>query len=203
MCMNERWVPAFLITIGLMTVPACAAQQSYYAGQRDYRNVERRAYDDGYRRGLENGQRDARDRRDFRVERDRAYRDANNRDWGRDRDRFSRFFRDGYRDGYTEGYRRFARNDRPRFFSNGPAAGNPGNGRAFSSPAAQAGYRDGREVGRDDANGRESYDPRRSRSYREGDHDYNDRYGSRDQYKQEYRAAFVQGYEEGYRGSRR
>ena len=89
----QRSVPAFLVAIGLTVTPACVAQRSYYSGQLDYRDVELRAYDDGYRRGIENGQRDARDRRDFRVDRDRAYRDANNRDWGRDRDRFSRFFR--------------------------------------------------------------------------------------------------------------
>jgi len=199
----QRSVPSFLIAIGLMITPACAAQRSYYSAQRDYRDVERRAYDDGYRRGLENGQRDARDRRDFRVDRDRAYRDANSRDWGGDRDRFSRFFRDGYREGYAEGYNRTARDERPRIYPNGPNAGSPGYGRVFSSPAAQVGYRDGLNAGRDDANDRESYDPRRSKNYREGDRDYNDRYGSRDQYKQEYRAAFVQGYEEGYRGGRR
>jgi hypothetical protein len=202
MFMIQRQVPAFLMAIGLMVAPACAAQRPYYGAQRDYRDVERRAYDDGYRRGLENGQRDARDRRELRVDRDRAYRDANNRDWSGDRDRFTRLFRDGYREGYTEGYNRIARNERPRVYPNGQTAGNPGNSRA-SSLAAQVGYRDGLDVGRNDAKDRESYDPRRSKSYREGDRDYNERYGSRDQYKQEYRAAFVQGYEEGYRGSRR
>ena len=49
----------------------------------------------------------------------------------------------------------------------------------------------------------ERFDPVRAKRYREGDHDYDNRYGSRDQYKQDYRAAFVQGYEEGYRNVRR
>ena len=201
----QRSVPAFLMAVGLLTAPACAVQRPYYEAQRDYRDFERRAYDDGYRRGLDNGQRDARDRRDFRVDRDRAYRDADGRRGLRNRDEYSRFFRDGYRDGYTEGYNRIARSDR-RLYPNGSIF-NPGNGRnggrASSSPAAKIGYRDGLEAGRDDANDRSNYDPRRSKRYREGDHDYNNRYGSRDQYKQDYRAAFVQGYEEGYRGNRR
>ena len=107
----QRSVPAFLIAVGLLTAPACAAQRPYYGAQRDYRDFERRAYDDGYRRGLENGQRDARDRRDFRVDRDRIYRDVDG-PRGRDRDGYVRFFRDGYRDGYTEAYNRNARNDR-------------------------------------------------------------------------------------------
>jgi len=73
----------------------------------------------------------------------------------------------------------------------------------YASPAAQIGYRDGVEAGRDDARGRQRNDPRRSKRYRNGDHEYNARYGSLDQYKQEYRAAFQQGYEEGYRDVRR
>jgi hypothetical protein len=200
----QRSVPAFLIAVGLLAAPACAAQRPYYGAQRDYRDFERRAYDDGYRRGLENGQRDARDRRDFRVDRDRIYRDVNG-PRGRDRDGYVRFFRDGYRDGYTEAYNRNARNDR-RVYPNGGIV-DPGNGRnggrAYSSPAAQIGYRDGQEAGRDDAGDRANYDPRRAKRYREGDHDYDNRYGSRDQYKQDYRAAFVQGYEDGYRNIRR
>src|SRR5262249_47439110 len=108
----QRSVPALLLAAGLLATPACAAQRPYYSGgQRDYRDFERRAYDDGYRRGVDNGQRDARERRDFRVDRDRVYRDVDNRR-GRDGYDYVRFFRDGYREGYTEGYNRVARYDR-------------------------------------------------------------------------------------------
>jgi hypothetical protein len=65
------------------------------------------------------------------------------------------------------------------------------------------GFRDGVQAGRDDARHRERFDPIRARRYREGDHDYNRRYGSRDDYMREYRAAFQQGYEKGYREYRR
>jgi hypothetical protein len=195
----QRSVPAFLLAAGLLAAPACATGRPYYGAQRDYRDFERRAYDDGYRRGFDMGQRDARDRRDFRVDRDRAYRDADNRrNGGYD---YARFYRDGYRQGYSEGYSRIARNDR-RVYPNGGVF-DPRYGGRYTSPAAQVGYRDGLEAGRDDVNDRNNYDPRRAKRYREGDHDYNDRYGSRDQYKNEYRAAFIQGYEEGYRGVRR
>jgi hypothetical protein len=196
-----------LLAFGMMTGTACAAQRPYYTAQRDYRDFERRAYDNGYQRGAENGQRDARERRDFRIERDRDFRsaDAGYRGWG-DRDDYRRFFRDGYREGYTQGYNRFASFDRRNpdgpFGNAFPGNRLPGAGR-FASPAAQNGYRDGLDAGRDDARDRENFDPRRAKRYREGDHDYNDRYGSRDQYKQEYRSAFLQGYEEGYRGVRR
>jgi hypothetical protein len=35
--------------------------------------------------------------------------------------------------------------------------------------------------------------------YRARDHDYDSRYGPRDAYAREYRSAFLQGYEQGYR----
>ena len=38
------------------------------------------------------------------------------------------------------------------------------------------------EVGRDDAHDRRLHDPHRAKRYRDGDHDYDDRYGSRDVY---------------------
>src|SRR5262249_27135211 len=139
---------------------------------------------------IDSGERDARDRRDFRIDRDRDYRDVE-RD---NRDAYRRFFLDGYRAGYTEGFNRVARFERREY---------PDNGRVGGSPATRVGYRDGFEAGRNDANDRERYDPRRSKRYRDGDHDFDRDYGSRDQYKLEYRAAFVQGYDEGYRGYRR
>src|SRR5437773_2143876 len=73
----------------------------------------------------------------------------------------------------------------------------------YGSPAAQNGYRDGLEAGRKDARDRERFDPVRAKRYRDGDHDYDNRYGSRDVYKREYRAAFEQGYREGYGAVRR
>ncbi len=85
----------------------------------------------------------------------------------------------------------------------GGYGGYGGSGNYGSSPAAQNGYRDGYEQGRNDARGSNRFDPIGSRRYRSGDHDYDGRYGSRDDYKREYRAAFQAGYDEGYRGSRR
>jgi hypothetical protein len=46
------------------------------------------------------------------------------------------------------------------------------------------------------------FDPIGEKRYRDGDHDYKKQYGSRDEYKREYRAAFQQGYNEAYRGYR-
>ena len=198
-------VPALLITAAIgVTAPACASGGYYqrYPNQRDYRDVERLAYDNGYRQGFPRGERDAIDRRGYRIDRDRDYRNADGsyRGYG-DRDDYRRFYRNGYEAGYAEGYNRVARSvrdDRGRVYAPAP------NGRAvYVSPARQTGYRDGVEAGRNDARDRQNNDPRRSKRYREGDNDYDSRYGSRDQYKQEYRAAFQQGYEQGYREARR
>src|SRR4029077_7259798 len=71
---------------------------------------------------------------------------------------------------------------------------------AYVSLAERHGYRDGIDAGRDDARPRERFDPVRSRRYRDGDHDYDRRYGPRDDYKREYPYAFERGSREGYSG---
>ena len=194
---------ALAIAVGLsIAAPACAASGGFTTYQRDYRDFERGAYDNGFRSGVEHGERDARDRRDFRVERSRDYRDADGgfRSYG-DRDVYRRFFQDGFRTGYADGYNRIARFDRGRIVT--PVVPYPDGRPGYASAAARVGYRDGFEAGRDDARDRDPYDPRRARRYRDGDHDYNSRYGLRDDYKREYRAAFEEGYAQGYRDGRR
>ena len=187
----HRILPALLFSAAtLALMPACAAQVYGYRG--DYaRELERHAYDNGYRSGLRAGERDARDGRVFEMERQRDWRDADGgyqRDFG-DRELYRRVFRDGFRAGYSEAFNRRAVVIAPRA--------------AAVSPAAQIGYRDGFDAGRNDGRDRDRYDPQRARRYREGDHDYDRRYGSRDDYAREYRAAFQRGYDEGYRGARR
>jgi hypothetical protein len=68
-----------------------------------------------------------------------------------------------------------------------------------NSVAFQSGERDGYEKGREDARDNDSYDPVRHSWYRSGDRGYNNRYGTRDDYKLVYRDGFESGYERGYR----
>jgi hypothetical protein len=97
-----------------ITAPACASgyYASYgYRGQRDVRQYERVAYDNGYREGIEHGGHDARDRRDYRVDRDRDYRrgdEGYRREYG-DRDFYREAFRRGYEAGYRAGFQQYAR----------------------------------------------------------------------------------------------
>ena len=195
-----------------MTTTACAAQSYRYpdAGRNggSSRELGRRGYDYGYRDGQNAGERDARSGRPFAFNRHNDWRDADEgyiRGYG-DRELYRRSFRSGFESGYTDAYNRYGNYGRAPRGGVYPTYPN-GNGRALPrgsySPAAQSGYRDGVEAGRDDARSRHAFDPVRAKRYREGDHDYDNRYSSRDEYKREYRAAFQQGYQEGYRDQRR
>ena len=75
-------------------------------------------------------------------------------------------------------------------------------GNGYNSVAFQNGDRDGYDKGREDAGRNNSYDPVRHSRYRSADNGYNNRYGSRDDYKLVYREGFDAGYERGYRERR-
>lgn len=188
--------------------PACASgvlyPQRYPVGDRD----DRAYYNRGFREGQDAGADDARRGRSYDLRRHREFRDDRR---GDDRGDL-RAFRDGFAAGYEDGYRRFTRDrddDRRRSYppvptyprSQGPDGGIYRD--RGVSPAAENGYRDGFEAGQKASRNGDRFDPIREKRYRDGDHDYNGRYGSRDQYKREYRNAFQQGYEAGFRGYRR
>ena len=104
---NRYFTIAALMTL-LATAPACA--QTYgYGGYGRYpdpgygREIERRAYDKGYREGLEEGRNDARHHRDFSPTRHSEYRDADDGYHRHDGDR--EFYRRNYRRGFDVGYR--------------------------------------------------------------------------------------------------
>jgi hypothetical protein len=214
---------ALVAVLGL-TVPAVAQPARVYG----YGEMQRLAYDNGYRRGLEDGQRDARDRRSFDARRDNDYR---NGDWGYNRrygprGQYRQDFRNGYEAGYSAGYRGTtgAYGDQGRY-GQGRAVPRPGYpGGAYPYPndrypgdsrypqtpgyggygygrsaAFDNGYNDGYEKGIEDARDRDRFDPTRHGWYKDGDRRYNSRYGSREQYKITYRDGFRQGYDAGYR----
>ena len=76
----------------------------------------------------------------------------------------------------------------------------PDNRRSGYNPVPfQNGDRDGYEKGLEDARRNNSFDPVRHSRYRSADNGYNNRYGTRDDYKLVYRDGFEAGYERGYR----
>ena len=77
----------------------------------------------------------------------------------------------------------------------------PNQGRypGYDRVAFDNGYEDGYEKGREDADDNDGYDPVRHSRYRSGDRGFEDRYGSREQYRNVYREGFRSGYDAGYR----
>jgi hypothetical protein len=69
----------------------------------------------------------------------------------------------------------------------------------YSNIAFDNGYNDGLDKGREDGRDRDSYDPNRHSRYRSADHGYENRYGSKEEYRQVYRDGFRAGYDEAYR----
>lgn len=65
----------------------------------------------------------------------------------------------------------------------------------YESEAYRRGYDDGLVKGREDADDRDSFDPARHSWYRSADRGYTSRYGSKDDYRSEYRRGFLAGYE--------
>jgi len=195
---RHRLFAGLLLAVGLTATSACASP--LYASRGVYsRQFDRLAYDNGYREGLARGREDARSGRARSYERDGEYRDADRgyrREYG-DRNDYRRTFRQGFQAGYIEAFDQFA----ATFPGTGPypRGARP---RVYQSPAAQIGYRDGFDAGRKDARNRDRFNPERSSRYRSADHEYDRRYGPKDDYKREYRAAFARGYQDGFTGAR-
>jgi flagellar biosynthesis/type III secretory pathway protein FliH len=219
-----------LAVVGLAAAVPASAQVAgrpewAYANEarQPYNEARRLAYDNGYREGVKEGERDARRRDAFNYQDERTWQRADkgyHRSFG-DRERYAQSFRVGYSAGYSDGYRQHAPaygyGDRGGYYPNtgygypgngSPGIGNrypnrgygyPGDYRYNNSPAHSNGLSDGYEKGREDARDRDSYDVLRHKWYREGDHDYKSSYGPRQQYEDVYRQGFREGYDRGYR----
>jgi hypothetical protein len=215
MTTRRSCAPALLFCAAV-ALTAGSAEAQTRQGPRDQRPYggsyqQQPAWDNGYRAGLSEGERDARAGRQFDVRSSRTYRSADrgyDRRYGA-RDRYRDVFREGYAAGYRAGYdggrsgRAVPRDGRygdPRY--GGPGYGrHPGYGRggALYSVASDRGYADGYGKGLDDVRSRRRFDPTRHKWYRSGDRGYNRQYGPRDDYRIVYRDAFQAGYERAFR----
>jgi len=214
---------ASLLTVAPSLASAAPQPDIVHAqwGRAVPRDDFQRSYNDGYQRGVREGERDARTGRARDYRRHDEFRRGNSGwgGWGNGRgmeDAFRRGFAEGYLAGYDQmrggrgGWGRpgypdygYPGNGYPQggYGYPGGGYGYPGGGYGYS-PAAQRGYEDGLRDGRNDARDNDRYEPTRKKKYREGDEGYSSRFGSRDQYKAEYRDAFRQGYDQGYREGR-
>lgn len=240
MLTKSTWLTG-LAAVVMLSVGLPASAQVWggtYGRDRDHDRDDRRwgqndsrgAYDNGYRRGVERGERDGRDRRPMNYRDEKDYRNA---DWGYDqrygsRDRYREAFRNGFEAGYSEAYGRYngygygngravprygypgtvpypgpngSYPDRNGSYGNYPDYGR-GNYGYGNNIGFQNGYRDGLEKGEKDWRGRKSYGLLRQDWYRDGDRHYKKEYGPRDLYKDAYRAGFKQGYDQAFGGGR-
>jgi hypothetical protein len=223
-----------LAAVLMLAVGCTPVHAQVWGGDRDHdrdrgyygQNYQRQAYDNGYRRGMDRGERDGRDGRAMNFRDEKDYR---NGDWGYNsrygpRDYYRQSFRSGFEAGYYAGYNRYSRGayggygtyggravPRPPVYGNGgPVYGNTG---AYGYPSNsrygyagdigyQNGYRDGLEKGQKDWRDRKSYDVLRHDWYRDGDRHYKKEYGYKQDYENAYRAGFKRGYDEAFRGGR-
>jgi hypothetical protein len=123
-------------------------------------------------------------------------------------------YKKGYREGYSSGYND-ASNNRPVQYPyvygqsgqrtpwDPDGDGRPGtsnnNSNNYYGTAARFGTEDGQVLGRSDRQSGHSSRPTEWKAYRDADHGMSSASGySSDQYKEEYRQAFVAGYNQGY-----
>src|SRR5262245_14618467 len=113
---TRRIVPAVAIALSALASTACATGYAYSQPRPyyDYREMERRAYDNGFREGVRVGEHDARDNRRYEPSRHGEWRSADDgyrHEFG-NRDVYRRNFRGGFEAGYSQGFRRYDRWDR-------------------------------------------------------------------------------------------
>lgn len=119
----------------------------------------------------------------------------------RDNDRYGtgRVYEDGRYEGRSRGSNGVIDAVRDRIFRNRyPNQNSTPRAGTYNRTAYDNGFRDGLEKGREDARDNDSYDPVRHSRYRSADRGYNQRYGTKEQYRLTYRDGFEAGYEQGY-----
>ncbi len=168
------------------------------------------AYQSGYQDGVRDAQRRGAPRPDPRQWRDNSD-------------------RQNYTSGYQAGYQRamaamqqqngpygpnggYGRNDRDhdRDRDRNPGYGNPGYGNygygngpygasQLARVAQQSGFTDGAFYAQRDMQRGNRFNPTEAKGYKDADHNYSSSLGSKTQFKQIYRQAFIQGYQNAYR----
>jgi hypothetical protein len=173
------------ILLGAALVVGCAAPalaQNYQDDQSRQANTQ--AYSAGYAQG----QADARG--------NAVRNDVATSQWVRDDDR--RAYQQGYDSGYDNVMNRSGDAAIPPQSAVPPAAGSLSEGQQQSR---QFGYQDGLAAGRHDQLKGDKFKPEDHDLYKNGLHGWTPALGTKDQFKQFYREAFVKGYEEGFRGN--
>src|SRR4051812_237633 len=136
-------VPTLGVAALALTVPLQAQtrgwigdSRAYSSSQQSFYDSGRVAYDNGFREGLKQGEKDGRKQDQFRYQDEKTFQRGDkgyHREFG-SLERYRQSFRTGYSSGYSEGYQRYAPN-----YGNG-GYGRYGNGRAVPRPDVGGGY---------------------------------------------------------------
>ena len=184
-------------------------QYAYQAGYQDGFSYGDEARAQGYRHDYQS--------EDYRRA-DRGY----DRFMG-ERDDFQKSYRNGYKAGYDDGfngrrgssnngYDPYSRNNgsdpNSRDSRNGPYSRNNGSDPdsrynrndpySRNGGASDFGYRDGTMMGQKDRQNGKDFRPQKNEPYEDANHGYRKEYGNKNFYKEQYRQAFVRGYEDAY-----
>lgn len=183
--------------VGVLAMLAALAVPATVNAGQDPRRAQvatQYGYDEGYRQGLRVGEDHGRRGLQFNFGIAVEYRQG---DYGwrpayGNHDQYRADFRNGFERGYRVAY------DQYGGYRNGPAPWSNGRDRSYSDLAATNGFNDGYREGLNDGRHRHRNDPYAESRYRSADHGFERWYGSREQYRWNYRDAFRRGYERGF-----
>lgn len=173
-------------------------------GNGDLRSAAQYGFRNGYADGFQHGREDLQAAQGY----DFHGRDYDNAMRGYEsymgsRDEYREGYRREYVAGYNDGYRGhesyFADPSGPLTYDhhdNDDYGPSPGYG--HRSVAFQIGFRDGMIAGGKDRSENKKFRPTKNDKYEDADHGFTHDYGSKKEYKREYRDGFVAGYERGY-----
>lgn len=180
-----------------------------YAVNRGYQDGIRQGQFDRSRTGTRNGSGNYRNRDWQRA--DRGYEKSMGA-----KGQYKQAYRDGYERGYQEGFsgrsanggwndgERGRRGSRDGYPNNGyPNNGYPGgySGSALTQAAQQNGWQDGAYYAQMDRRNGSAANATGAKGYRDADHGYTSSLGSKNEFQQIYRDAFIRGYQQEYGNS--
>jgi len=206
---------AIALAVTLLFTSSVNARLQSAGGQqsRDYGHDQYSGSLDARQHGYEHAYRDGADQGRQDRERKMPYSWRDNDYWGArgyeqafgDRNEYMDGYRQGYQAGYDDAYYALAGQygqiyGRPQAGRRVPSGTDPYADRQFGATdmAFDAGYREGVTLGQQDRgrNARSNY--RGNNVYKNGDLGYRASYGSRDQYRVEFRDGLERGYADGY-----
>src|SRR5437870_10010378 len=115
MLRSLRLVPgALIVVVAGLGSSACASQLYGQRGVYQNNNIDRRAYDNGYREGVRQGENDVRRGRNYSPTSHGEYRNADDgyRRGDGDREFYRQSYRQGFDAGYSQTYNQYGPNNR-------------------------------------------------------------------------------------------